>query len=621
MFEAFYDPQSVQKVLLSHADFKPYPRWGEANPLTEDQKQALIAEGEKYLDYNWPVATAMQYAQFAIMGSRQPYEIPNAARRRALAALADAEYAEQKGRFIEDIINGVWATMDEATWVVPAHNDGHELPNPDRPAIICLFSAGTAGMLANIYYLFKEQIDAVSPLVLRRLEKVMEERMLAPFLNNLYWWSGATGASACNWTPWIVSNALLCFGLMCKDEARRAAAVSRGVWMVDHFVDVYTEDGGCEEGPSYWFAAGGALFDCLCLLSDLTGGAFDSFFKVPKVQNIGRYICRAHIAGPYFTNYADAAKTFFPSADMIYRYGKKIEDKDMTALGVAVRDLCKNGAFAARVVNMHSDYRHHYRHMLSVLAKPELEAQENHGFPLLESVFIDGIEMMAERQRYGEEKGMYLSAKGGHNNESHNHNDIGSCILYSDGQPVLIDLGAGLYSAKTFSPQRYEIPQMQSSYHNLPEINGVMQMNGAQYRSRNVSYSNEDGVSVFSLDIAAAYPAAAGVNSWQRTYTFNRLTETVTIADEAVFAGEKNHCDTMFIVPVEPEICGNTATVTVEGARPVVMTGEGVNFTAEEVDLTFDVNLTNHWNGKVWRIKAAADCGSTHRQIFTIKQK
>ena len=489
MFENYYSPENVAKTLIPQATFAPYPKWGEENTLTDAQKTAMIAAGEEYLGYEWPVATAIAYTKFIFGGTRVPYEMTNYAyRRRALAALIDAEYAEQKGRFIEDIINGMWAIMDEATWVVPAHNDGHELPDFDKPAIIDLFSAGTAGMLADAYYLFKKQIDDVTPLVLRRLEIVMEERIFAPFMQNLYWWSGSAGRKTNNWNPWIISNILTCFGLMCKDEPRRAAAVARCAWMLDNFLGEYTIDGGCDEGPSYWGAAGAALFDCLCAMSDLTAGTFDAFFDELLIKNIGRYIYRAHVAGPYFTNYADAPKKFRASGDLIYRYGKKIKDQNMIDLGVALFNLYKKedeeaGVSAAIVPNVH----HHYRHMTAILSLAELQNAENKGFPLLENVFIDGIQLIGERQTGGTTEGLYLSAKGGHNNESHNHNDVGSFIVYSDGQPTIVDLGSGLYNAFTFSEKRYEIPQMQSSYHNLPEINGVMQMNGAQYKSGNVS--------------------------------------------------------------------------------------------------------------------------------------
>ena len=423
------------------------------------------------------------------------------------------------------------------------------------------------------------------------------------------WWTN-------NWNPWILSNILTCFGLVEKNEDRRAAAVARSVWMLEKFLGEYHPDGGCDEGPSYWGVAGASLFDCLSELDALTGGAFQPYFENSLIRNIGLYICRAHIAGPYFTNYADAPRKFRASPVLIYRYGKAIGDRGMMQMGAALfRLYAAEDGFTRTDVAIHT----HYRQMMEMLTRQEIEAEEPK-FPLLEDEYIEGIQFVAGRTKGGEEKGLYLSAKGGYNDESHNHNDIGTFILFSDGQPAIVDIGSGLYTKQTFSEERYEIPQMQSSYHNLPEINGKMQKDGAQYKSRNVSHKTENGVTTFSLDIADPY-VDAGVETWQRTFTFDRGANTLTVKDEAAFAAEKNHADTMFIVPAEPVIEGNAVTIPVDGGRDVVIAGEGVTFTAERFDVSYDKNLNTLWNGAVWRVKAAADCEKTHKQVFTISQK
>lgn len=69
--------------------------------------------------------------------------------------------------------------------------------------------------------------------------------------------------------------------------------------------------------------------------------------------------------------------------------------------------------------------------------------------------------------------GLFFAAKGGYNNESHNHNDAGTFSLYLHTTPVFIDAGVGTYTRQTFSSERYTIWTMQSNYHNLPMINGV----------------------------------------------------------------------------------------------------------------------------------------------------
>ena len=41
---------------------------------------------------------------------------------------------------------------------------------------------------------------------------------------------------------------------------------------------------------------------------------------------------------------------------------------------------------------------------------------------------------------------MFVAAKGGFNNESHNHNDVGTFSLYVNTIPVIIDAGVGTVS-------------------------------------------------------------------------------------------------------------------------------------------------------------------------------
>ncbi|MCG8499689.1 MAG: heparinase II/III-family protein, partial [Firmicutes bacterium] len=71
------------------------------------------------------------------------------------------------------------------------------------------------------------------------------------------------------------------------------------------------------------------------------------------------------------------------------------------------------------------------------------------------------------RSKDGCKQGFFFAAKGGYNDKSHNHNDVGNFVLYYNGYPVFIDVGVGTYTAKTFSNKRYEIWTMQSEYHNL----------------------------------------------------------------------------------------------------------------------------------------------------------
>jgi len=141
---------------------------------------------------------------------------------------------------------------------------------------------------------------------------------------------------------------------------------------------------------------------------------------------------------------------------------------------------------------------------------------------LVSDFWLPDIEVAGARDKAGSAEGFFFAAKGGHNNESHNHNDLGTCVLYYDGKPCLVDIGREKYVAKTFSSHRYEIWTMQSQYHNLPKINGIDQMQGRQYVAKNTTFKSDANKAVFSTDISSAYREEAGVKKWMRSYLLER---------------------------------------------------------------------------------------------------
>ena len=111
-----------------------------------------------------------------------------------------------------------------------------------------------------------------------------------------------------------------------------------------------------------------------------------------------------------------------------------------------------------------------------------------------------------------------LACKGGHNGESHNHNDIGSFILFLDGEPEVVDAGNMVYTAKTFSEERYTLWNVRAEWHNLPVIGRHEQREGAEHTARNVSMT-PDGM---EMNLEAAYDEKAGIRELKRSFTLTK---------------------------------------------------------------------------------------------------
>ena len=156
---------------------------------------------------------------------------------------------------------------------------------------------------------------------------------------------------------------------------------------------------------------------------------------------------------------------------------------------------------------------------------------QQQGEPLTGAYWFKDTQICVARDAEGTSDGFFFAAKGGHNKESHNHNDIGSCILYYDARPILIDAGVGTYTRQTFGPERYTIWTMQSEYHNLPLINGTAQKDGKEFAARNQQYKATAQTISYQVDIAGAYSQEANVKSWIRGYTLHRKKD-FTITDK-----------------------------------------------------------------------------------------
>lgn len=564
LLQSKFTSEQLSTIVASAEDWRPFPKASDRaawEALPEDFRSWAIKQGESALEYDWPALPADVFLDFARNGNRDRYQNLRGERRNRLERLVLAECVEGKGRFVDQIVNGVWATCEETWWGVPAHVGGQKagrgLPDIEEP-IVALFSAGTAAQLAWTVYLLEPKLNDVSPLVVPRVHREIDRQILTPALErDDFWWMGMRGNTVNNWNPWICSNWLTSVLIMEKDANRRIQSVEKILKVVDNFLNPYPQDGGCDEGPGYWGRAGASLFDCLELMYSATDGKFEVYSN-DLIQEIGRYIYRAHIDGPYFINFADASARNRVSAELVYRYGNRIGDETMMAFGAWAAEQ-RRGRRSGGVDGYRDLYSlFHYDEIFSVKG-----AQ-----PHLRDVWFPDLQVFSARDQGGTADGFYVAGKGGHNAESHNHNDVGNFIVYRNGLPVLIDAGVGTYTAQTFSSRRYEIWTMQSGYHNLPTINGVMQKNGRKFAAKDVTYHQTDQTAQFSLDIAGTYPEDAGVTSWQRTIRLNRG-KGVAVEDDYVLDNVTGEMTLTLMTPCE---------VSVASPGKLTLKGDGEKF-------------------------------------------
>lgn len=495
-------------VLQDIAPFSQAERGVSAfDALTVPLRDDLLERGERALSSPWSQILSSHYRAYCRTGDRAGFETLYFSRRLKLNHLVLAECVQQRGHFLEAIIDGLWLIAEESGWQLPAHNaygrGGARSPLPD-PAdpVIDLFAAETAANVCVVLSLLRGPLSEAAPCLVPRLEREVEQRILTPYLRRHFWWMGRGDERMNNWTAWITQNVLLASFLLPSSQSLRQAVVEKALGSLDAFIKDYAADGACEEGVVYYRHAALCLFGAMRILEQASPGLMEPLWREPKIRNMAEFIWQMHISGDYYFNFADAAAVVEPCGAREFLFGKAVQSPALQAFAAA-------GWRRSGAPLLPDEWNLWYR-LQAIEAAVEIEAWTE-DVPPATDCYYPGIGLAIARDSY-----FSVAVKGGHNGESHNHNDVGSITVFKGGQPVLIDVGVETYTAKTFSTQRYEIWTMQSAYHNLPSFGGVMQQDGESFAARDQQVSFDENQAEISLDLAGAYPQNAEVQSYRR---------------------------------------------------------------------------------------------------------
>ncbi len=601
MFREYLENQ----VLPVQAFKLPFPTAqdteGWENIRSED-RQGLEKAIRAVQDTPYPMLPASAFMAFARSGDRQAFEKPYFFRRKKLILSALAYCLTPTGpqsRELQDVIDGLWCICEETSWVLSAHNiDSHkgsprpsEKPLPDyRSPVIDLFAAQSGMILSLVLALTGKALDEVTPLVRRRVEHEIEVRLLTPFeIRDDAWWMGFLRSDLNNWTPWIISNMLIITALQVKDTERARAILARALIMTDRWLDVVPEDGGCDEGVAYWNMAGGAFLDILQLTDALTGRAI-AWRDSDRVRKILSYPYSMWLGGEWFANFADCDAKPYLCGERLVAAGLEMGDSSLAAFGAR---------FAGDICRDLSDTPQFWRLLLRLFMKmPECQVAE-----VQRDVWLEKLQVR------GKTRGkISLYMKGGNNGENHNHNDVGSFILFCDGQCVVADIGNLVYTAKTFSDKRYEIWNTRSANHNVPLIGTYEQAPGAEHAARLLSADP-----FLSLDIAGAYPGQAGVLEAVRNMTISD--DGKVKLEDRIRLSYAQTVTEVFILRNRPERLEDGWDL---GAGVQMYYGGDLAWEITELPV-HDARLEKSYPGSLWRLAVTGRQGVEHRYAFVFE--
>ena len=446
----------------------------------------------------------LTYSLFKIYfenGSRNEFEKAYFDRRKMMNACTFLSliYPEEKKYFtyLQDV---VFAVCNEYTWCLPAYYDHG---NNDKSRTVDLFAAETGFALSEIYTMLADRLE---PLVAARIKSEVERRIIEPYatkLNKLWWETGTN-----NWAAVCVGSVgctlMLLFPERFEELRPRIEAT------MECYLSGFSSDGFCVEGCGYWHYGFGFFTVYADMVKKFTAGEVD-YFTRPKVRSVATYIQKMFLSGQTSVSFADSGTSLSYHLGLVH-YLKSVYPDDVVVYNRAISYNYDNCARFCLHLRAATWYREEY----------DTDALPNDSC----AFFAEGAQWYIKKTAsYG------FAAKGGHNKEPHNHNDIGSFIFAKNGVQILADPGTGKYSRDYFREKRYTFFHTRSIGHSLPIFGDAEQVEGSKYAARDVRVEGEE----FVLDIAPAY-GIDGLSECERRFSF---TETsVSISDRFDYSGD-----------------------------------------------------------------------------------
>ena len=330
-----------------------------------------------------------------------------------------------------------------------------------------------------------------------------------------------------------------------------------------------------------------------------------------KFHRMGEFICKVYMGrNNRFVNFADASPRTNLNPGMVYEYGKFIGNNTMMGFGalkakesIAKKEMISNGKGAS--IN---GFLYTLLSTNEIIEHPAIE-------PFTRDCFFPDLQVFITRSSPQSDKGLSYAIKGGHNDESHNHNDVGNYIVYADGEPLIIDVGALAYNAKYFSKDRYTFWAVSSDYHNTPIINGFIQKEGIKYAATSVSAQGTKNKGTFTLDLAGAYPVEAAVISWTRKLSLYRQRNILYFSETYILKEYKAPSSIILMTAalVEKKEDGILSLRLNNKNYSLKFNPNQLSAMIEEVEHN-DASIKNMW-GKVYRIKLQINSQELHNRV------
>ncbi len=514
----------------------------EIEVFLETYQSELLSEAEKLKTVDISVLTEELFSEFERTGNRLKYENVYFGRRKRLSVYGIAVSVLDRYEYMDELEKILVDICKEQCWALPAHVD--RSGNTNWEITIDLFVAETAFALAEIVGKMKGKIS--SP-VYEMVKKEVFRRVLTPFMESqkpyadwevakMNWCAvcnGAIGGAAI----WLMDEE---DGLADEESGRMVPVrkkdelLERVCSSILNYIDGFSEDGACPEGLGY-YTYGLSFFVAFAdLMHQYSNGQVD-LLSGNRCKNIALFQQKCYLSDNVTLSFSDCDREEKFRVGLTAYLAMRYKDVRFPDFGMAAgleSDTCYRYLILSRDILFAQHYLDTYKMQEESPVNESMVGESVARKNTLEKYTIDaGTHIILADAQWSickSDNDIVLAIKGGHNDEPHNHNDIGSFIYVCAGQQMITDLGAGEYTKDYFGDNRYQNICCRSLGHSVPIIEGKEQLPGTCHRA---TVFEADGKGRTRIGIERAYDLSED-EKITRTVDFDTKTGECRITDE-----------------------------------------------------------------------------------------
>ncbi|WP_171655342.1 heparinase II/III family protein [Paenibacillus foliorum] len=514
----------------------------------------IRAEAQQLLEQPAPDLSFALFRIFGENGSRLEYENVYFVMRKRLNTFTLMSLLDPESKdYLDALQETIWSVCNEYSWCLPAHMGTTKETTQDaeyslhdysadlqgNASVIDLFAAETGFALSEVLRLTENRL----PLLLRnRIKHEVYRRIFWPYLHQgPFSWETATH----NWSAVCAGSIGSAALHLMKDEDDLALLLERVLGTLDCYLEGFEEDGATTEGYGYWYYGFGFFVFFADLLKKRTAGCLN-LFSNEKIHRIALFQQKCFMTGTSVVNFSDSlpeSRIHMGLTHYLNRIYPDVVIPDFALRTGYTEDHCNRWATALRNVLWFQPDK-------ASLGEPWEQA----------TYYLNDAEWLISR--YVNDEGVFcFAAKGGHNNEPHNHNDVGHFIVHSQGETFLADLGSGMYTKSYFGPERYSYLCNGSQGHSVPIINGHLQKEGAAHRAQVLNVALEKDQERLQLNLTAAYEDESLLNL-ERSFTWLKKEQPVLLLEDSYqFSEVPEVIVERFVTCLEPDLSGDSLVI------------------------------------------------------------